>query len=31
MPDGRVAEHRLTDVVRVREDGQLVYDGEQRS
>lgn len=29
MPDGRLVGHRLTDVVRVREDGQLVYDGAQ--
>lgn len=27
MPDGRIAEHRPTDGVRVRDDGLLVYDG----
>lgn len=31
MHDGRVAEHRLTDGVRLREDGSLVYDdGQER-
>jgi uncharacterized protein (DUF488 family) len=28
MPDGRVADHRPTRGVRLREDGLLVYDGD---
>ena len=27
MHDGRLQEHRPTDVARVRDDGLLVYDG----
>jgi uncharacterized protein (DUF488 family) len=30
MHDGQVHEHRPTDVARIRDDGLLVYDGDQR-
>ena len=30
MHDGQVYEHRPTDVARIRDDGLLVYDGDQR-
>jgi uncharacterized protein (DUF488 family) len=30
MHDGQVQEHRPTDVARIRSDGLLVYDGDQR-